>query len=560
MEIPDYLIIGSGAAGAIVANRLSAATGEDACTVLVLEAGQECNNLYSKIPAAFSKNLQNQQLMWQFNTAPSESLNGRSVYIPQGKLVGGSTSINGLVYNRGLPSDFDEWAAQGNPGWAYRDVLPYFRRTEARSASLTTDDVDGPKPHEPGAADENSQPQPQHSQYRGSHGPLHVSDPDRLDPICDTFIQTVASHGLPANNDYNGSTQRGTGYYQRTIKAGRRVSTARAFLDPARNRANLEIRTGVQVSQILFEGNRAVAVKTLAGEVLRAKREIILSAGTVNSAKILQLSGVGPASLLQQFEIPVVHDLPGVGENFQDHYFVRVAARLKENAPSLNRLSRGLSLLREILRWQFHKPSILGYSPSIAYAFLNSADLLAPDPDLQFVFTPGSYQPGKVYVLDKFPAATCGFTQQRPLSVGHVRITSNDPQANPELQPNYLQHKTDQETVLRGIHLARKFLQAPPFSELFEQEAVPGSSVQSDEELLTFARETGNTGYHLVGTCMMGPESNPLAVVNSALKVHGIEGLRVIDASIMPNVTSSNTCAASMMIGEKGADLILEDR
>ena len=548
MSHPDYIIVGSGAAGAIVANRLSAAEGKAACSVLLLEAGPPGDNLYSKIPAAFSKNLRRADLMWQFQTAPSDHLDGRSVYIPQGKLLGGSTAINGLVYNRGQAADFDYWESQGNPGWGYRDVLPYFRRSESRHADLNDndDEVGTDK------ADEGSQ-------YRGSHGPLHVSDPDRLDPICDAFIEAVSRKGLPAHNDYNGASQRGTGYYQRTIKGGRRVNTSGAFLQPVKSRSNLEIKTGVQVARIEFDGKKAVAVQTIDGQRYQANREIIICAGTVNSAKLLQLSGIGPADLLKQFNLPVVHPLAGVGENLQDHYFVRVAARLSDDAPSLNKISRGVSLLKEIWRWQWGKPSVLGYSPSIAYAFLNSADLAGEVPDLQFVLTPGSYQPGKVYVLDKFPAATCGFTQQRPLSTGYVRITSSDASATPEVQPNYLAHETDREVTLRGVRLSRQFLQSEPLSKYFVREQVPGEGLQSDDELLDFAKQTGNTGYHLCGTCVMGPASNDRAVVSADLKVHGVQGLRVIDASVMPRVTSSNTCAASMMIGEKGAELILDE-
>jgi len=352
------------------------------------------------------------------------------------------------------------------------------------------------------------------------------------------------------HNDYNGASQRGTGYYQRFIKNGSRVSANTAFIEPVKAQSNLDIKTGVKVVKILFDAKRATGVEL----------EVIISAGTVNSARLLQLSGVGAADLLQPLGVPVVHNLPGVGENFQDHYFVRVSARLKQSAPSLNNLSRGHKLLRELWRWKTGKPSILSYSPSIAYAFLNSTDLQDPTPDLQFVFTPGSYQPGKVYVLDKFPAATCGFTQQRPLSRGFVRITSPDPNADVTLQPNYLHHESDQQAALRGMKLCRQFLQASPLSQYFANEEVPGISVQTDDDLLNFARATGNTGYHLVGTCTMGPANNSMAVVGSDLKVHGLQNLRVIDASVMPGVTSSNTCAATMMIGEKGSDLILETR
>ena len=541
MNNPDYIVVGSGAAGAIVANRLCTATGKKRCTVCLIEAGKDGSNLYSRIPAAFSRNLQNENLMWQFQTAPADALGGRSVYIPQGKLLGGSTSINGLVYNRGQSADFDHWASLGNKGWAYRDVLPYFRRTETRAAALT--DEDNPE---------------KQSQYRGSHGPVHISDPDRLDPICNAFINTVASHNVPVHNDYNGASQRGTGYYQRFIKNGSRVSANTAFIEPVKAQPNLDIKTGVQVVRVIFNGKHATGVELADGRSIHANREVIICAGTVNSAKLLQISGVGPANLLKPLGIPIVNDLPGVGENFQDHYFIRVSARLKPSAPSLNKLSRGPKLLRELWRWQTGKPSILSYSPSIAYAFLNSSDLQDPIPDLQFVFTPGSYQPGKVYVLDKFPAATCGFTQQRPKSTGHIRITSNDPNAAPQVQPNYLQHDSDKQAALRGMKLSRQFLQSSPLLDYFANEEVPGAAVQSDEELLNFAKATGNTGYHLVGSCTMGPADNSMAVVGSDLKVHGVAGLRVVDASVMPCVTSSNTCAATMMIGEKGAELILE--
>lgn len=544
----DYIIVGSGAAGAILANRLSSSLPN--CSICVLEAGPAGNNLFSKIPAAFSKNLQNENLMWQFSSAPTEQLQGRSVYLPQGKLLGGSTSINGLVYNRGQAADYDHWQSLGNPGWGYRDVLPYFRRSENRIPTVTVPDDD---------TDDSDSGNAGNSQYHGNLGPLHVTDPDRLDPVCDAFIDTATTYGLPAHNDYNGASQRGTGYYQRTIHKGKRVSTARAFLDPAQSNPNLKIETGVQVAKVLFEQNRAMGVETVDGRTLRASREVILSTGTVNSAKLLQLSGVGPGALLQKFDIPIVQQLEGVGENFQDHYFVRLAARLKEGTPSLNLESRGLKLVREVVRWGLGKPSILNYSPSIAYAFLNSADAADATPDLQFVFTPGSYQAGKVYVLDKFAAATCGFTQQRPESIGHIRITGKSPHDVPEVQPNYLEHETDRVVALRGMKWCRKFLQSGPLGELFEREETPGADIKTDDELLDYARQTGNTGYHLVGSCTMGPASNPMAVVGADLKVHGVDGLRVIDASVMPRVTSSNTCAASMMIGEKGADLVLAD-
>lgn len=282
-----------------------------------------------------------------------------------------------------------------------------------------------------------------------------------------------------------------------------------------------------------------------------------MCAGTVNTTRLLQTSGIGSGSLLQSLGIPVVHDLPGVGENFQDHYFVRVAAKLKPGTISLNQRAKGLRLAGQIARWCAGMPSILTLSPSIAYAFLNS-ETISGRPDLQFVFTPGSYKPGKVYQLDDIPAATCGFTQQRPESIGHIRITSPNPMENPLIQPNYLKHETDQRVAVAGIRLSRKLMSAEPIKQLCDSELVPGSDLQSDDELLDFARQTGNTGYHLCGTCLMGSVDNPAAVVSPKLQVHGIDALRVVDASVMPTVTSSNTAAATIMIAEKGAEMILE--
>lgn len=450
-------------------------------------------------------------------------------------MLGGSTSINGLIYNRGQAADFDAWAASGNDGWSYQDVLPYFRRSESRDGEA--------------------------SQYRGAHGELCISDPDQRHELCDAFIAAVADHGVPADNDYNGESQRGTGYYQRFISGRTRETVANGMLKPAARKHRIDIRTGAQVSRIVFAGRKAVAVEVRHnGETgqISAKREIILSAGTVNSSRLLELSGVGQADRLQTLGLPVVHNLPGVGENFQDHYFVRLAARLKSGTPTLNTQAKGWRLAREIARWCFGQPSILTWSPSIAYAFINARDPAA-NPDLQFVFSHGSYKPGKVYELDDFPAITCGFTQQRPESRGHVHITSPDINQTPEIQPNYLATDLDQQIAIDGIRLARKFLGNPVFQPWFEQEEVPGVALQDDAQLLDFARRTGNTGYHLVGTCTMGPVGQENAVVSPQLQVHGLAGLRVIDASVMPAVTSSNTCAASIMIGEKGADLIIAD-
>lgn len=534
-ETFDYIIVGSGAAGSVLANRLTA-NGQS--TVCLIEAGPADTNPYIRIPAGYVKNLNNPDLIWQFHSEPSAGANDRAVYLPQGKVLGGSTSVNGLVYNRGQASDFDRWAQLGATGWAYNDVLPYFMKSESRLSGDKT--------------------------YRGSSGPLYISDIGKRNRICDAFVDAVAACGVPRDNDYNGRSQRGVGYNQRFIDArGRRVTAATAFLKPAIQRANLQVLTGARVTRINFKNRRAIGVEyersgTEKAVSIEARREVILSAGAVNSAHLLQLSGVGPAALLSEFSIDNVHDLPGVGENFQDHYFIRYSARIKSGVGSLNQQARGLRLVGEVVKWLLGKPGALSISPSVAYAFVNSEDFSAR-PDLQFVFAHGTYKPGKVYELDNFAGVTCGFTQQRPLSRGYVRIQSRDPYKTPVIQPNYLQDEIDQQITLRGMKLTRQFLHSKQLSHLFEVEVVPGTDVHTDDELMAYARSTGNTGYHLCGTNKMGQVTDPMAVVAPNLKVHGLDGLRVVDASVMPAVTSSNTCAATYMIAERGADLILQD-
>lgn len=541
-ETYDYVVVGSGAAGSVLAARLAESKAGSIC---VLEAGDHDKRLLVKVPAGFVKNLGNPKMMWQFKSVAGANTAGRNVYLPQGKILGGSTSINGLIYNRGQAADFDHWASLGNEGWSYNDVLPLFRKSESRADT--------------------------ESQYRGSHGPLRISDPDQTHPLCDAFIESVATTaGAQKHNDYNAETQRGTGYYQRFIHDGSRETVARNFLAPA-TKHGIDVRTNSMVQRLLVEKNRVVGVEVLRAGVVEevfARKEVLLCAGTINSTRLLQLSGIGDAEHLQSVGIPLLHHLPGVGENFQDHYFVRLAARLKSDTDTLNTQSRGLSLGREVWRWMTGKPSILSWSPSIAYAFLNSAQLdnklqikkTSDDsgrPDLQFVFSHGSYRPGRVYELDTFPAVTCGFTQMRPQSRGYVRVRSPDIHLSPEIQPNYLEAELDQKIAIKGVHMVRRFLDTPAFKDHYKNEEAPGDKVQSDDEILDYVRRTGNTGYHLVGTCKMGPSSDKMAVVGADLKLHGLDGLRVVDASVMPTVTSSNTCAASIMIGEKGAELVL---
>lgn len=526
----DYVIVGSGAAGSILANRLSA----DGATVCVLEAGPPDNSPFLHIPAGFIKAVFNKKYAWQFSSEGTAQTNGRRVPIPQGRTLGGSTSINGLVYNRGQAADFDHWAALGNTGWSYEEVLPYFKSMERRAGG---DD-----------------------RYRGRRGELPVTDIDWIHPLCEAFIAGAVEQGIPRNPDYNGAEQAGVGYFQRTIDRGWRMSTAKCFLKPAMARKNLEVRTYAQATRILFEGAKAVGVAYCHPahpsqvRAVRARREVIVSCGAINTPKLLQLSGLGPAELLRQHNIEVVRDLPGVGENLSDHYSVRVVARVK-NSQTMNQLVKGLSLAGQISRWLMKRPSIMALSPSLLHYFWKSTPELTA-PDLQGVFTPASYKEGYVGMLDDFPGMTAGVWQHRPESRGQVRIGSADPLQDPVILANYLESEGDQRTLVRGIRLARQLLRSQALSPYFDSEVLPGPLCESDSELLDFARRYGVSSYHVNGTARMGQAGDKYAVVDPQLRVHGIQNLRVIDSSVMPAMPSANICAATMMIGNKAADLI----
>jgi len=399
----DYVIVGAGAAGSVLAHRL---TEDPAVTVCVLEAGPPDRNPWMHIPAGFTKVLFDPSCTWQFKTEPTANTDGRAIATTQGRTLGGSSSINGLVYNRGQPADLDSWVQRGNRGWGYADMLPYYRRTERRVG-----------PGDPAK--------------RGRGGALPVTDMDWLHPVNEAFIAGAVAAGIPRNPDYNSGDQAGVGYFQRVIERGRRVSASRAFLHPARQRPNLEVRTGARVRAVLFEGKRAVGVSTLRqsggpATTVRARREVVLCAGTVNTARLLQVSGVGPAGLLAELGVPVVHALPGVGENFRDHYAVRCVVRARPGTVTLNELSRGPRLAGQVLRWASGRPSILATSPSQVHVFWKSWDGLDA-PDLQCVFTPGSYQQGRTYILDGYPGMTAGAWPHRPESTGWVRAQSTDP-------------------------------------------------------------------------------------------------------------------------------------
>jgi len=479
------------------------------------------------------KTLTNPKVNWLYESEPSEGTAGRRVYAPRGKTLGGSSSINGHVYNRGQRMDFDSWAQQGNRGWGYADVLPYFKRSERRI----------------GPADEG---------YHGYDGELTVTDIDRHDPICDAFVDGAVGLGIPRNPDYNGAAQAGVGYFQRAINKGRRVSTARAFLHPVKHRPNLDIRTDAHAQRILFDGKRAVGVRYRQGDrelEIRARREIVLSSGAIGSPQLLQISGVGPAALLKEIGVPVVHDLPAVGENLTDHYGVRMAAQVK-NGRTLNERARGLSLIAEVANYALRRKGLLAMTPSQVFVFWKSHAAMDL-PDLQLIFTPASYKDGKIAQLDEYPGMTAAIFAMRPLSRGFVRARTADASDKPAIQPNYLAHEYDRQITVAGLRLERQLLRTPELARYFDHEAVPGDAVQSDDELLDFARRYGTTVFHLMGTCRMGPAAERNSVVGDELKVHGIEGLRVVDASVMPAMPSANTNAATIMIAEKASDMIL---
>jgi choline dehydrogenase len=532
METFDYVIVGAGSAGCVLANRLSE---DGTARVLVLEAGPGDWHPFIHIPAGFIKTFHDPRVNWLYSMEPSEWTGGRRILAPRGKTLGGSSAINGHIYNRGQRMDFDTWAQMGNRGWGYADVLPYFRRMERRL----------------GDGDPT---------FRGRDGALTVSDLEWRHPLCEAFIAGAVSLGIPHNPDYNGAIQEGVAYAQRTIHNGRRVSAATAFLHPARRRRNLTVRTRAHTTGLLLEGRRCIGVAYAAGgwggaaRSVRAAREVILSAGAYNSPQILQLSGIGPAPLLQSLGLPVRHALAGVGESLRDHYAPRFTVRVK-GIDTINERARGLRLAREVVRYVTTRKGILALNPTLIYCFWRSEPGIATS-DLQFTFTPASYREGVQGELDLQPGMTIASWQQRPESRGWVRLRSADPFAAPVIQPNYLAEESDRRVLLAGMKLARRLLRTAPLQPYFDYEDFPGEHVQGDDELLGAARQRGTTTFHPAGTCRMGPASDPLAVVDDELRVHGLDGLRVIDASIMPTMLSANLNAATLMLADKASDLI----
>jgi choline dehydrogenase len=525
----DYVIIGAGSAGCVLANRLSSDPG---VTVALLEAGGRDLNPWLHIPAGYFRTMFNPKLTWQFGAGPEPHLDGRIVPWPRGRVLGGTSAVNGLLYVRGQPQDFDTWRQLGNAGWSYRDVLPYFRRSEDQ---------------ERGADD-----------YHGVGGPQGVSDVRMKNPLCEAFIAAAMAAGIQHTTDFNGASQEGVGYYQLTTRNGRRCSTAVGYLNPARSRGNLTIITNAVVARIALEGRRATGVVYRRdGELrtVRARREVLLSAGAIGSPQILQLSGIGPAPVLKQAGIEVRHELPGVGENLQDHYQARFVYDCTLQA-SLNDVWHSRwKQFQAGLEYVTGRRGILTIGAGVVGLFTRSREGLEA-PDIQFHFMPLSAErPGQG--LHTFSGVTVSVCQLRPESRGVLRITSPDPEAPPSIVANYLASETDRRVLVDGMRLLRRIVRQREFARHVRREYLPGSSVESDGELLAYAKDKGTTIFHPCGTCKMGRDGK--AVVDERLRVHGISGLRVVDASIMPTMTSGNTNAPTIMIGEKASDMIRED-
>ena len=524
----DYIIVGAGSAGCVLANRLSADAHNK---VLLLEAGGSDINPWIHIPVGYFKTMHNPATDWCYKTEPDKGINGRSLQWPRGKVLGGSSSLNGLLYVRGQAEDYDRWAELGNKGWSFKEVLPYFKKSEDQERG--------------------------ESEYHGVGGPLKVSDLRLRRPIADFFIKAATQVGIPINEDYNGATQEGVGYFQQTAYKGFRWSTAKGFLRPARKRSNLKVETRAQTRRVLFEGTHAIGIEyQKGGEIIKVKanKEVILSSGAINSPQILQLSGIGPGELLEQHDIPIVKNLPGVGKNLQDHLQIRLV--FKTSQRTLNdEVNSAIKKLWVGMQYFFNRTGPLTLAASQVVIFTKSKEDV-DRPDIQFHMQPLSAdKPGEG--AHKFSAFTSSVCQLRPHSRGVIEIKSKDPLEYPAIHPNYLSDERDLAVAVDAIKVARKIAEAPALASQIIDEYVPGREYQTDEELLDAARKFSQTIYHPTSTCKMGHDE--LAVVDDRLRVHGVEGLRVVDASIMPEIVSGNTNAPTIMIAEKGADMILED-
>ncbi len=525
----DYIIVGAGSAGCVLANRLSA-SGKH--SVLLLEAGPKDTSLWIHVPLGYGKLFKHAGVNWMYQTEPEPGLNGRTVFQPRGKVLGGSSSINGLLYVRGQHEDYDRWRQLGNAGWGYDDVLPFFRKAE--------DQQRGP------------------NEFHGSGGPLPVSDWRHHDPLSEAFVAAAAQTGIPVNPDFNGASQEGAGFFQTTTRRGRRASTAVAYLRPARRYGNLRVETSALAQRVVFEGRRATGVEYKRDGTVhttRARKEVLVSSGAYNSPQLLQLSGVGPADLLTSHGIDVVLDAPGVGHDLQDHMQVRMVMRCAQAVTLNDVVNHPVRRMMAGAQYAALRRGPLTIAAGTSGAFFKTDPRLAT-PDIQIHFLPFSTDKmGEgLHPFSGFSASVC---QLRPESRGSLRIKSADPSVPPEIRINYLATETDRSANVEGLKVLRKILQAPALKPYVTEEAEPGPKVTTDEQLLEYCRERGSTIYHPTSTCRMG--NDPLAVVDQRLRVRGLEGLRVIDGSIMPDLVSGNTNAAIIMIAEKASQMILED-
>jgi choline dehydrogenase len=527
-HVVDYIIVGAGSAGAALAYRLTQ-TGK--YRVLLLEAGKETHPL-SRIPISFAKFIKQPGVNWLYSSEPERATGGRPIPIPRGKMLGGSSAINGMVWVRGQPQDFDTWAQLGNRGWSYQDVLPIFKRMES---------------YQGGDAD-----------YRGREGPLRISDIDEGGRLYDAFFEAAAHAGIKRNDDYNGPDQEGIAMTQASISGGQRMSTARCYLEPIRNNPSIDIETSAHAECVILEGKRCTGVRYRVGDEVReatATREVIVSTGAIASPQLLELSGIGNPERLKAVGIEVRHALPGVGENLRDHWAPRMKWNVGRHGVTFNERARGLNGIGQGLKYILQRKGFLALPASPMRAFFKTREGLA-SPDAMFMVQPFLVTPD--LQLDSQAGITIITHQMRPESKGSIHVTSKDSSKQPAVRFNFLSESIDRDCVLACMKTVRKVMEAEPLSWLEPEEFGPGPGARSDDELLDYVTRTAETTYHPVGTCKMGTDSDPMAVVDDRLRVRGIDGLRVADASIMPTLTSGNTNAPSIMIGEKCATMVLE--